>query len=128
MNCQIREREDGKNSDTSPVPVSELVDDGSWQLEEAPIERGDSLYSEILEWLQAFRENLVDDGIPLQGDSHASSSHEASLEPIFKRCEDWEVSTVLKLISLKTEIARSVKGPKLPGGAKPYLVLKNLAT
>ena len=28
------------------------------------------------------------DEIPLQGGSHASSSHEASLEPITKRCED----------------------------------------
>ena len=42
------------------------------------------------------------------------------------------VSTVFLLISLKTEIARSVKGPKLQGPhaedamAKPYLVLKNL--
>ena len=33
---------------------------------------------EIMEWLQEFRENLVDDEIPLQGGSHASSSHEAS--------------------------------------------------
>ena len=30
----------------------------------------------------------MDDEIPLQGGSHASSSHEASLEPIFKRRED----------------------------------------
>ena len=28
------------------------------------------------------------DEIPAHGDSHASSSHEASLEPIFKRRED----------------------------------------
>ena len=35
-------------------------------------------------WLQEFRENLVDDEIPLQGGSHASSSHEASLEPTTK--------------------------------------------
>ena len=35
-----------------------------------------------------FRENLVDDEIPLQGGSHASSSHEASLEPTTKRRED----------------------------------------
>ena len=33
-------------------------------------------------------ENLVDDEIPAHGDSHASSSHEVSLEPIFKRRED----------------------------------------
>ena len=37
--------------------------------------------SEIPEWLQEFKENLVDDEIPLQGGSHANSSHEVSLEP-----------------------------------------------
>ena len=46
------------------------------------------LDSEILEWLQEFRENLVDDEIPVHGGSHASSSHEASLEPTIKRSED----------------------------------------
>ena len=46
------------------------------------------MFSEILEWLQEFRENLVDDEIPVHGESHASSSHEASSEPIFKRSED----------------------------------------
>ena len=51
-------------------------------------ERGNSLDSEIPERLQEFRENLVDDEIPLQGGSHASSSHEVSLEPTFKRRED----------------------------------------
>ena len=55
---------------------------------ETTIERGNPLYSEIPEWLQEFREILVDDEIPVHGDSHASSSHEASLEPIFKRRED----------------------------------------
>ena len=44
--------------------------------------------SEIPEWLQEFRENVVDDEIPEHGDSHASSSHEASLEPTTKRRED----------------------------------------
>ena len=52
------------------------------------IERGNPLWSDIPEWLQEFRENLVDDEIPLQGGSHASSSHEASLEPTFKRRDD----------------------------------------
>ena len=100
----VREREDAPNSDISPVPVSELVDDRSGKPEEtqankAPktnkkettIERGNPLCSddsEIPEWLQEFRENLVDDEIPLQGGSHASSSHEASLEPTTKRRED----------------------------------------
>ena len=41
--------------------------------------------SEIPEWLQEFRENLVDDEVPARRDSHASSSHEVSLEPTFKR-------------------------------------------
>ena len=58
-------------------------------------ERGDTLlreqdpvYSEIPEWQQEFRENLVDEEIPEHGDSHASSSHKASLKPIFMRRED----------------------------------------
>ena len=100
----VREREDATNSDISPVPVSNSVDDSSGKPDETQanknpktnkkettITRGDPLCSdnsEILEWLQEFRENLVDDEIPLQGGSHASSSHEASLEPIVKRRED----------------------------------------
>ena len=51
-------------------------------------EQSDSLFSEIPEWLQEFRENLVDDEVPLQGGSHISSSHEVSLETTFKRRED----------------------------------------
>ena len=99
---QIREREDATVSDTSPVPLSNLVDDGLGQPDETQanknqkktnkkettMERGNPLDSEIPEWLQEFRENLVDDEIPLQGGSHASSSHEASLEPTTKRRED----------------------------------------
>ena len=45
-------------------------------------------YSDIPEWLQEFRENLVDEGVSERRDTHASSSHEVSLEPIFKRRED----------------------------------------
>ena len=98
---QTREREDGINSDTSPVQVSTSVDDRSGQPDETQankiqktikkettIERGNPLNSEIPEWLQKFRENSVDDEIPVHGDSHASSSHEASLEPTTKRRED----------------------------------------
>ena len=44
--------------------------------------------SEIPEWLQEFRENLVDDEVPEHRDSHASSSHEVFLEPSSKRLED----------------------------------------
>ena len=97
---QIREREDGINSDTSPVQVSNSVGDRSGQPDETQanktpktdenrntIERGNTLNSEIPEWLQEFRENLVDDEIPVRGGSHASSFHEVSLEPTFKRRE-----------------------------------------
>ena len=38
-------------------------------------ERGDPCHPEIPEWLQEFRENLVDDRVPEHRDSHASSSH-----------------------------------------------------
>ena len=98
---QTREREDRIESDISPVTVSTKVDDRSGQpvvnqanknpkthKKEPQIDRGNPLCSEIPEWLQEIRENLVDDEIPLQGGSHASSSHEASLEPILKRRED----------------------------------------
>ena len=73
----------------------------------------------------------MDDEIPVQGGSHASSSHEVSLEPKFKRRG---VCTIFKLNSLKTEIARSVKGPKLQGPhaedamVKPYLEPQILVT
>ena len=69
-------------------------------------ERGDPLFadsgrasSDILELLQEFRENLVDDEIPVQ-----------SLR--MREVQIW-VSTVFTLISLKIEIARSVKRTKI---------------
>ena len=51
-------------------------------------ERRDLLNSDIPEWLQEFRENLVDDRVPEHRDSHARSSHEPSLEPTPTRSED----------------------------------------
>ena len=45
------------------------------------IERRDPLCSDMPEWLQEFWENLVHDRVPEHRDSHASSSHEPSLEP-----------------------------------------------
>ena len=44
--------------------------------------RGDPHYSDIPEWLQEFRENLVGERVPEHRDSHVSSSHEPSLEPL----------------------------------------------
>ena len=55
---------------------------------ETTIELGDPLYSEIPEWLQEFTEIWWGDEVPEHVGSHASSSHEASLEPTIKRRED----------------------------------------
>ena len=44
-------------------------------------ERWNPCHSDIPEWLQEFKENLVDDRVPERRDSHASSSHGLSLEP-----------------------------------------------
>ena len=46
------------------------------------------MYSEILEWLQEFKEYLVDDRVLERRDSHASPSHEPSLEPTLARSVD----------------------------------------
>ena len=56
----------------------------------------------------------MDDEIPLQGGFHASSSHEACFEPTTKRREDLGKHNVHTHFP-KTEIARSVNGPKLQG-------------
>ena len=50
--------------------------------------RRDLLHSDIPEWLQEFRDNLVGDRVPEHRDSHASSSHELSLEPTPTRSVD----------------------------------------
>ena len=102
IEIQIREREDRTESDISPVTVSTMVDERSGRPEndqanknpkpkkkEPKRERGDPLLadsgrasSEIPEWLQEFREHLVDERVLEHRDSHASSSHEPSLEPM----------------------------------------------
>ena len=51
-------------------------------------ERRDPCHSDIPEWLQEFRENLLDDRVPEHRDSHASFSHELSLEPTPTRSVD----------------------------------------
>ena len=128
----VREREDAPNSDIPPVPMSELVDDRSGKPEEiqaneirktnkkeTTIERGNPLCSddsEIPEWLQEFREILVDDEIPLQGGSHASSSHEVSLEPTTKRREDLGKHSVYTHFpkDRNCEICKRTKIPRAP--------------
>ena len=56
--------------------------------EDPDLELGDLLKSDIPEWLQEFRENLVDERVPEHRDSHASSSHEPSLEHTPARSAD----------------------------------------
>ena len=90
----IREQKD-VHRDVSPAPVSSIVDERSGQPHGTTIERGNPLDSEIPEWPQEFRENLVCDEIPLQGGSHASSCHEISLERTTKRREDLGKHSVL---------------------------------
>ena len=89
-------------------------------------ETGDPLYSEIPEWLQEFRENLVDDEISVHGGSHASSSHEVSLERTFKRREDLgEHSVYIHFPKDRNcEICQRTKNTRAPcrrrnGGAVP---------
>ena len=75
----------------------------------------------------------MDDEIPVQGDSHASSSHETSLEPTFKRCEDLGKHSIYTHfpkdrnceICKRTKITRAHAEDAM---AEPYLVLKNLVT
>ena len=93
---ETRAREDLSGIDSHPVPVSsshvERKERGDPltkptknpkpnENENHEKERGDPCHSDIPEWLQEFRENLVDDGVSERRDSHASSSHEPSLEP-----------------------------------------------
>ena len=81
LNWLVIERGEPVETQANKIPKSNK--------KETTIERGNPCDGpEIPEWLQEFRENLVDDEIPLQGGSHASSSHEASLEPTTKRRED----------------------------------------
>ena len=145
----VREREDVTNSDISPVPVSEFVDDRSGRPDETQantnpktnkkettMERGSPCGdSEIPEWLQEFRENLVDDEIPVRGGSHASSSHEASSEPTTKRREDLGKHNVHTHFpkDRNCEICKRTKITRAPcrrrkGEAKPYLELTILVT
>ena len=128
------------------MQVSTSVDDRSGQPDETQankiqkpnkkkttIERGNPLDSEIPEWLQEFGKIWW----------MMKFQYTETLTPVLlMKCLDsphsrdvriW-VNTVLKLISLKTEIARSVKGPKLetPNAedaiVELYLVLKILVT
>ena len=85
---------------------------------------------------------LCMDQIPQQGDSHARSSHEPSLEPTPTRSVDLGKHSVCTHfpkdrnceICQRTEISRSARGLKLQGRraedalAEPYFVQKKLVT
>ena len=82
--------------------------------------------SEIPEWLQEFRENLVDDRVPEKRDSHASSPHEVSSEPTSKRREDLGKHSVFSHFpkDRNCEICQRTKNTRAPcrrrnGGAVP---------
>ena len=82
--------------------------------------------SEIPEWLQEFRENLVDDRVPERRDSHASSSHEPSLEPTPTRSVDFGKHSVYTHFpkDRNCEICQRTKITRAPcrrriGGAVP---------
>ena len=139
----VREREDAPNSDISPVPVSELVDDRTGEpvetraneipknkLKKRPRSNGETCVTILrfwnggknsgkIWWIMKFhcRETLT----PVLLMKPLSSPHSRDVRI-------WE-STICMLMFPKTEIARSVNGPKLQGPhaedamAKPYLEL-----
>ena len=137
----VREREDTLDSDISPVPVSDLVDDGSGQPEETQankiqkpnkkksmIERGNRVM------ILRFRNGCKNSGkIWWMMKFH----YREALTPVVLMKFLWSrlqrdvriwVNTVFILTSRKTEIARSSREPKSQGRraedalAEPYLV------
>ena len=100
---EARAREDLSGIDSHPAPVSSSHVERTERCdpltkptknpkpnknENHETKRSDPLYSDIPERLQEFRENLVDDRVPECRDSHASSSHEPSVEPTPTRSEE----------------------------------------
>ena len=87
-------------------------------------------------WLEEFTENLVDESVPAHWDAPASSSRESASVPRVSAARKSGIGQTqhLLLTSRKTEIARSVRGPKLQGPraenapAQPYLEQTNLVT
>ena len=85
---QIREREDATNSDISPVPVSNSVDDRSGQAEETTIERGNPCDLRSRSGWKNSGKMWEMMKFQYMEISYASSSHEASLEPTPARSAD----------------------------------------
>ena len=97
-------------------------------------ERDDPLCSDIPEWLQEFRENLVDDRVPERRDSHASSSLESSLEPKPARSADFCKHSVYTHFPKDRNCEICQRGQKSQGPhaedalAESYLAQKILVT
>ena len=69
LQCQCLSLVDDRSGKPEKIQADEIPKTNK---KETTIERGNPCGdSEIPEWLQEFRENLVDDEIPLQGGSHA---------------------------------------------------------
>ena len=97
--------------------------------EDHDLERRDPFCSEIPDWLQEFRENLADDRVPECRSSHASFSHELSLERTPTRSVDLGKHSVY-IHFHENRNCEIVRGPKLKGPraedalAEPYIVQK----
>ena len=84
-------------------------------------------YWDTPEWLQELRENLVDARVPEHRDSHASSSHEPSLEPTSTRSEDLGKHSIDTHFP-KDRNCKITRARAEDAMAEPYLVLKILVT
>ena len=73
--------------------------------------RGDPYNSDIPEWLQESRESLVEERVPEHRDSHASSSHEPSSQPM--RSADLGKHSFKKSLPERPKLRDLADGPKL---------------
>ena len=138
----VRDREDAPNSDISPVPVSQLVDDRTGKPVETqaneipkPNKKETTIERETCVTILRFWNGCKNSGkIWWMTKFHYREALTPVLlmKPLWSRLQRdvriW-VSTMCILIFPKTEIARSVNGPRLQGPhaedamAKPYLEL-----
>ena len=86
------EQSEGESKDTDPVQGNLLPD--------------------LPEWLEDFTENIMDQGVSASRGTPASTSRESDQELSRKVVSG---NTVSSLISLKTEISKSARGPRLQG-------------
>ena len=124
----VREREDASNSHISPVPVSELVDDRTGgtcgktkPTEYQSLKKGPRSNGETCVTILRFRngcKNLGRIWWMMKFHYREALTPVLLMKPLWSRLQRdvriW-ASTMFILISLKTEIARFVNGPKLQG-------------